>query len=149
MATSLPVCRNRCQWVTRGSMFPQGLKCKCPRRPQVCAAAPCARAKATSREHATTTQQLSCLLMIVASPCSISVSPCAFQNRSRRFSYCQWKCQHLATFGWGDPLRTLGKALRYVELDYLCHTSSGALLCFRQEKSKPNTRVRTQRPAWC
>ena len=76
MASSLPVCRYSCQWVTRGSIFPQGLKCKCPRRSQVCAAAPCARAKATSREHATTTPQLFCLLMIVASPCTISVSRC-------------------------------------------------------------------------
>ena len=69
MATSLPICRYSCQWVTRGSMFPQGLKCKCPRRSQVCAAAPCARAKATSREHATTTPQLSCLLMIAHDCC--------------------------------------------------------------------------------
>ena len=41
-----------------------------PRRSQVCAAAPGARAKAASREHATTTPQFFCLLMTVASPCS-------------------------------------------------------------------------------
>src|ERR1700675_3539237 len=74
MATSLPVCRYSCQWVTRGSMFPQGLKCKCPRRFQVCAAARCSRAKGTSREHATTT-------LLLAHDCCFTLLNLSFAMR--------------------------------------------------------------------
>ncbi len=73
-----------------------------------------------------------------------------FPMLSRRFSFGQWKHQHFATLCRRKPRRNLAKALRNIELDYLCHTSSEELLCFRQlEKSTPNTRVRTQRAAWC
>jgi hypothetical protein len=69
---------------------------------------------------------------------------------SRRFSFGQWKHQHFATLCRRKPRRNLAKALRNIELDYLCHSSSEELLCFRQlEKSTLNTRVRTQRAAWC
>ncbi len=107
---------------------------------------PCARAKATSREHAITTPQLFCLLMIVASPCSISVSPCAFQNRSRRFSYRQWKCQHLATFGWGEPLLKLCESFAVcrtrLSLPYVLRSTS---LLPQHEKSTQHANVALDR----
>lgn len=93
----------------------------------------CARPKATGRMYSLLRKSPDCSgsLLHIA---QFSGSPYAFQNRSRRLSYCQWKCQHLATFGWGKPLCNLAKALWYVELDYLCHMSSEAPLCLREQE---------------
>ena len=84
-----------------------------------------ARAKATNSVYATTTVFIFWWLMIVAPLLNLSL---ASVSESRRFPYNLRKCQHLATLVWGQPLRNLAKTARYVELDYLCHVSSEAVI---------------------
>src|SRR5262249_48302869 len=48
--------------------------------------------------------------------------------QSRGLPYHHRKFQQLSAFVWRQPLCNLAKALRNIELDYLCHTSSDTLL---------------------